>query len=60
VRNAASALELIEQGAELDLADERGWTPLMKAASSLAKYKAALATSVAVENRPRGMVLKNF
>jgi hypothetical protein len=35
-------------------------TPLMKAASSLAKYKAALATSVAVEKRPSGMVLKNF
>src|SRR6059058_4990330 len=35
-------------------------TPEMKAASSLARYKAALATSSAVENRPRGMEARNF
>src|SRR5690606_27353309 len=35
-------------------------TPLMKAASSLARYSAALATSSAVEKRPSGMVARNF
>src|SRR4051812_38987830 len=32
----------------------------MKAASSLARYKAAFATSSAVENLPRGIVARNF
>jgi hypothetical protein len=35
-------------------------TPLMKAASSLARYSAALATSRAVEKRPSGMVDRNL
>src|SRR5674476_995853 len=35
-------------------------TPLMKAASSLARYRAALATSSAVEKRPSGMLARNF
>ena len=35
-------------------------TPLTNAASSLARYSAALATSSAVEKRPRGMVARNF
>ena len=35
-------------------------TPLMKAASSLARYRAALATSSAVEKRPSGIVDRGF
>src|SRR6187551_3247971 len=35
-------------------------TPEMKAASSLARYRAALATSSAVENRPSGMLAMNL
>src|SRR5687767_4725091 len=35
-------------------------TPEMKAASSLARYKAALATSSAVEKRPSGMEARNL
>src|ERR671928_910871 len=35
-------------------------TPEMKAASSLARYSAAFATSSAVEKRPSGIVARNF
>src|SRR6478609_5830595 len=35
-------------------------TPEMKAASSLARYRQALATSMLVENRPSGIVARNF
>jgi hypothetical protein len=35
-------------------------TPLMNAASSLAKNSTALATSSAVEKRPSGIVARNF
>src|SRR5690349_11303288 len=35
-------------------------TPEMNAASSLDRYRAAFATSSAVENRPSGIVARNF